>query len=122
MDNYQRVQHILCLAAGFYPPAILPLLIVFTITSVETVGDVTATAETSRLPVGGEEHVKRIKGGMLNDGISGIFSALGGSLPLTTFAQVSGTGKYTVAAKLQAESRPFRLRVCGQSSMLQYSQ
>eukprot|EP00878_Enallax_costatus_P046839 GHUV01057139.1.p1 GENE.GHUV01057139.1~~GHUV01057139.1.p1 ORF type:complete len:408 (+),score=89.00 GHUV01057139.1:139-1224(+) len=74
---------------GFYPPAILPLLIVFTITSVETVGDVTATAETSRLTVDGQDHVKRIKGGMLNDGISGVFSALGGSLPLTTFAQVS---------------------------------
>lgn len=85
--------HAMCFpsAAGFYAPAILPLLIVFTITSVETVGDVTATAETSRLPVDGQEHVARIKGGMLNDGISGLFSALAGSLPLTTFAQVSIT-------------------------------
>jgi xanthine/uracil permease len=53
-------------AAGFYPPAILPLLIVFSITSVETVGDVTATEELSRLDADGENHNRRIKGGMLN--------------------------------------------------------
>jgi xanthine/uracil permease len=53
-------------AVGFYPPAILPLLIVFSITSVETVGDVTATEELSRLDADGLHHNRRIKGGMLN--------------------------------------------------------
>lgn len=75
----------------------LPLLIVFTITSVETVGDVTATEEISQLEVDGERHVRRIRGGMLNDGISGAFSALAGSLPLTTFAQVRMRGGGTAA-------------------------
>lgn len=39
---------------GFYPPAILPLLIVFSITSVETVGDVTGEAglQAARIAVG----------------------------------------------------------------------
>jgi xanthine/uracil permease len=45
---------------------VLPLLIVFSITSVETVGDVTATEELSRLDADGEHHNRRIKGGMLN--------------------------------------------------------
>lgn len=61
----------------------------FTITSVETVGDVAATAELSLLPVEGDAHVQRTRGGMLNDGFSGLLSALAGSMPLTTFAQVS---------------------------------
>jgi xanthine/uracil permease len=68
---------------------LLPFLIVLSITSVETVGDVAATAEISKLPVEGVEQERRIRGSMLNDGISSLFSALGGSLPLTTFAQVS---------------------------------
>eukprot|EP00775_Hariotina_reticulata_P010598 gene10598-10755_t len=77
---------------GFYAPAILPFLIVLSITSVETVGDVAATAEISKLPVEGEEQERRIRGSMLNDGISSLFSAMGGSLPLTTFAQVGWAG------------------------------
>jgi len=81
-----------------YAPAILPLLIVFCITSVETVGDVTATAELSLLDVDGPDHVMRIRGGILNDGISGIFSALATSLPLTTFAQNNGVIALTSVA------------------------
>ncbi len=52
---------------GFYAPAVLPLLIVFCITSIETIGDVTATAEASKLKATGMEHMRRIKGGLLND-------------------------------------------------------
>ena len=70
----------------------------FCITSVETVGDVTATAELSLLDVDSPEHVMRIRGGILNDGISGIFSALATSLPLTTFAQNNGVIALTSVA------------------------
>lgn len=52
------------------------------------VGDVTATAEVSRLAVEGADFVRRIRGGMLNDAVSCLFSALAGSMPMTTFAQV----------------------------------
>lgn len=54
------------------------------------VGDVTATTELSLLPVEGPEFVRRIRGGMLNDAISCCFSALAGSMAMTTFAQVRG--------------------------------
>ncbi|KAF8067194.1 uapA [Scenedesmus sp. PABB004] len=87
---------------GFYPPAVLPFLIVFSITSVETVGDVTATAELSLLDVDDEAHVRRIRGGILHDGISGVFSALSGSMPLTTFAQNNGVIALTNVASRQA--------------------
>ena len=36
---------------GFYAPALLPLAIAFIVTTVESIGDVTATIEASNLPV-----------------------------------------------------------------------
>lgn len=38
---------------GFYPPLIIPLFIIYTITSLETWGDTAATIEASRLPCDG---------------------------------------------------------------------
>ncbi|KAG2500997.1 hypothetical protein HYH03_000819 [Edaphochlamys debaryana] len=87
---------------GFYPPAIIPLCIVFIITSIETVGDTAATLEASRQPTEGEVATRRIKGALLNDGISGVFSALATSLPLTTFAQNNGVISLTNVASRQA--------------------
>ena len=59
-----------------YGPLVLPLLIVFIITSIETVGDVTATEEASFVSTTGPSHEKRVRGALLNDGLGGIFSAL----------------------------------------------
>lgn len=87
---------------GVYGPAILPFIIVFTITSIETVGDVSATEEASFLQTSGPEHNRRTRGALLNDGISGIFSALATSLPLTTFAQNNGIIALTAVASRQA--------------------
>ncbi|KAG2433014.1 hypothetical protein HXX76_008741 [Chlamydomonas incerta] len=87
---------------GFYSPAIIPLMIVFIITSIETVGDTAATLEASRMQVNTEDGTRRIKGALLNDGISGIFSALATSLPLTTFAQNNGVISLTNVAARQA--------------------
>lgn len=85
-----------------YGPAILPLIIVFCITSIETVGDVSATEEASFLQTSGPVHNKRTRGALLNDGISGIFSALATTLPLTTFAQNNGIIALTAVASRQA--------------------
>ncbi|GLI64085.1 hypothetical protein VaNZ11_007254 [Volvox africanus] len=87
---------------GFYAPAIVPLCIVFIITSIETVGDTSATMEASRMEVDGQDATRRIKGALLNDGVSGLFSALATSLPLTTFAQNNGVISLTNVASRQA--------------------
>jgi xanthine/uracil permease len=39
---------------GFYAPAVLPCLLGFLVTTMECIGDVTATRETSNLPVSGD--------------------------------------------------------------------
>ncbi|GLC34611.1 hypothetical protein PLESTB_001242600 [Pleodorina starrii] len=87
---------------GFYAPAIVPLCIVFIITSIETVGDTIATLEASRMAADGTDATRRIKGALLNDGLSGLFSALATSLPLTTFAQNNGVISLTNVASRQA--------------------
>eukprot|EP00884_Botryococcus_braunii_P021004 jgi/Botrbrau1/7588/Bobra.0159s0037.1 len=73
-----------------YGPAILPFLIGFVVTSVECVGDITATEEASDLPTTGHMHRMRIAGGLLGDGMNVLWGALGTTLPGTTFAQNNG--------------------------------
>lgn len=48
---------------GFYPPAFLPLVLGFVVTSVETVGDIQATCDVSGLPLEGPDADSRIQGG-----------------------------------------------------------
>ncbi|KAL6749700.1 uric acid-xanthine permease [Haematococcus lacustris] len=86
----------------FYGPAIIPLIVVAIITGIESVGDTAATIEASRMPVTDDEASLRIKGALFNDGISGLFSALATSLPLTTFAQNNGIISLTNVAARQS--------------------
>jgi len=76
---------------SFYPPLIIPFLIVFTITTCETWADTQASMEASRLDTTGKPlQIMRQKGALLNDTLSGILAGLAGVLPLTTFAQNNG--------------------------------
>ena len=68
-------------AHSVYAPAIIPTLLAFIITTVETVGDVTASAEASRVHQDGQLD-SRIQGGVLADGICSIVRpSLSPSLP-----------------------------------------
>lgn len=49
---------------GFYAPAILPVLIAHTVSAVESIGDITATCDVSRVATEGEEFESRIQGAM----------------------------------------------------------
>lgn len=71
-----------------YGPAVLPLLAVYCSLMSEAVGDITATSEVSRLEVVGPNFDRRIRGGILSDGLGGILSALFTTTPLSVFAQV----------------------------------
>ncbi|KAG5352030.1 hypothetical protein C0989_004125 [Termitomyces sp. Mn162] len=50
---------------GVYPPAILPMLAVYVSLAMEAIGDITASAEVSRVKVQGPEFETRIQGGVL---------------------------------------------------------
>lgn len=81
-----------------YWPLIIPTIIAYVITAVESIGDISATEEASGLLPEGEEHDKRIQGGILGDGVSTLFSTLGMSTPNTTFSQNNGVISLTGCA------------------------
>ncbi|GAK65995.1 nucleoside transporter [Moesziomyces antarcticus] len=72
------------------PELILPLLAAYVVIVAETVGNVTASCDASRLPMDGTEFESRIQGGMLADSISATLAGLAMVPPLTTFSQNSG--------------------------------
>ncbi|HDX9740153.1 TPA: xanthine/proton symporter XanP [Escherichia coli] len=53
---------------------LLPLMLVFMITSLETIGDITATSDVSEQPVSGPLYMKRLKGGVLANGLNSFVS------------------------------------------------
>eukprot|EP00957_Ditylum_brightwellii_P209398 15361624-Ditylum_brightwellii.AAC.1 len=71
---------------GVYGPAIIPLLIAYLVTTVETIGDITAVHEVSKLETDTKEHTESIQGGLLSDAICSILSGLFTSMPNTTFS------------------------------------
>lgn len=87
---------------GFYAPAIVPLLIAYLVTTVETVGDISAVYEVSELDTGTEEYEKSIQGGLTSDAINSILSSLFTSMPNTTFSQNNGVIALTKCASRRA--------------------
>lgn len=85
-----------------YAPAILPMFAVYVSLAMEAIGDITASAEVSRVPVDGEEFDSRIQGGVLSDGIGGFLSALFTVTPLSIFAQNNGVIAITRCANRTA--------------------
>ncbi|MCG2837150.1 uracil-xanthine permease family protein [Photobacterium sp. WH77] len=83
---------------GFDWSLLIPLVIVFAITSLEAIGDITATSETSEQPVSGPVYLKRIKGGVLADGINSALAAVLNSFPNSTFSQNNGIIQLTGVA------------------------
>ena len=77
---------------------LLPWLVGYTIVAVECIGDLTATSEASREPVKGPLFLRRVRGGLLSDGLGCTFTSLFNALPKTTFAQNNGIISFTGVA------------------------
>lgn len=67
--------------------AVLPVLIMFIVTAVETVGDISGVMEGG---LGREATDKELSGGVVCDGLGSSFAALFGVLPNTSFSQNVG--------------------------------
>ncbi len=74
---------------------LLPWVLAYFITSIETIGDLTAIAETSNEPVTGQLHRDRLSRGMLADAAGSALAALFNSMPNTTFSQNIGVIQIT---------------------------
>ena len=79
-------------------PYIIPMMLLFLITTVETMGDLTATSMISGEPVEGEVYMNRIAGGVLADGVNSAISSCFNSFPVTTFSQNNGVIQMTGVA------------------------
>ena len=83
---------------GFSWPALVPLALVYVITTIETIGDLTATSAVSNEPIEGEVYLKRIQGGVLGDGVNSLIAAVFNTFPNTTFSQNNGVIQLTGVA------------------------
>lgn len=64
----------------------------------EAVGDLTATAMVSNQAIDGPAYTRRLRGGVMADGLVSVIATALGSLPLTTFAQNNGVIQMTGVA------------------------
>jgi NCS2 family nucleobase:cation symporter-2 len=87
---------------SIYGPLILPLLAVYLVLMMESIGDVTASCEASRLQVDGALFDSRIQGGVLADGTNGLLAGLCTITPMSTFAQNNGVIALTRCANRKA--------------------
>lgn len=78
--------------------AFLPVALIYLISSIETVGDLTANCMLSREPIKGPTYIARLKGGVLGDGVSCMIAATFSAFPNTTFAQNNGVIQLTGVA------------------------
>ncbi len=75
--------------------ALVPFVLLYLITAIETIGDLTATSVASHQPIQGKLYVQRIKGGVLGDGINSMLAAMLNTFPNTTFSQNNGVIQMT---------------------------
>ena len=85
---------------SFNIATLLPIIIIYLVTCVEAVGDITATAMVSGEPIAGKNHMQRVSGGILTGGIISFIGSIFSSFPLSTFSQNNGIIQITgVASK-----------------------
>ena len=77
---------------------LVPWLVGYLAVALECLGDLTATSEVSREPVHGPVFLRRVRGGLLSDGLGCVFTSLFNALPKTTFAQNNGIIAFTGVA------------------------
>ncbi|TQK11970.1 xanthine permease XanP [Herbaspirillum sp. SJZ107] len=80
---------------GFSWSLFIPMIVIYLVTSLEAIGDVTATSKVSREPVEGPVWMRRIKGGVLVNGANSLLAGLFNTFPSSIFAQNNGVIQLT---------------------------
>ena len=80
---------------SFNMTAFIPVAFIYLITTIESTGDLTATSMVSGQPIEGDLYIKRIKGGVLGDGVNSAIAAMFNTFPNTTFSQNNGVIQLT---------------------------
>lgn len=64
--------------------------IIYIALTLEVLGDITATSMVSAEPIEGPLYIKRLKGGILGDGVNSLIASVCGTFPIVTPAQNNG--------------------------------
>jgi len=75
--------------------AFIPIALIYLITAIETSGDITANCMVSKQPIAGKSYLKRIKQGILGDGVNSLIAGVFNTFPNTTFSQNNGVIQLT---------------------------
>jgi len=75
---------------GFDAATFISFSIIYIALTLEVVGDITATSLVSAEPIDGPVYMRRVKGGVLADGINSLLAAICGTFPVVTPAQNNG--------------------------------
>ena len=76
----------------------IPMAFIYLVTSLEAIGDITATSKLSNQPVDGQTWMNRIKGGVLVNGANSLLAGLFNTFPSSVFAQNNGVIQLTGVA------------------------
>ncbi|MGD9781328.1 MAG: uracil-xanthine permease family protein [Kiritimatiellia bacterium] len=74
---------------------ILPMALMYLASTVETIGDITATSMVSGEPTSGPLYERRLSGGILADGLNSMVATMFGAFPTTSFSQNNGVIQLT---------------------------
>lgn len=80
---------------SFNPAAFIPFAFLYLITTIESIGDLTATSVVTGQPIQGHTYFRRMRGGVLADGINSFIAAMFNTFPNTTFSQNNGVIQLT---------------------------
>ena len=75
-----------------------PMVVIYLVTSLEAIGDITATSKISRQPIEGPLWMERIKGGVLVNGVNSLLAGIFNTFPSSVFAQNNGIIQLTGVA------------------------
>ena len=68
----------------------IPIAFIYLITAIESTGDITANCMFSKQEVTGPKYLKRLRAGVLGDGVNSLIAATFNTFPNTTFSQNNG--------------------------------
>jgi xanthine permease XanP len=92
------VPHFLPHGLAFDWSLVPPFAFIYLVSSLEAMGDMTATAQLSGLSTADAPHWRRLSGGVMADGVTSTIAAFFGGFPSTTYAQNNGVIQITGVA------------------------
>ncbi|EDY82518.1 putative permease subfamily [Verrucomicrobiia bacterium DG1235] len=94
-DNWITLPRFLPYGLAFKWELLLPFAIIYIVSSIEAIGDLSATASLSGMKTSGIDFWKRLRGGILSDAITSALACLLNAFPTATFSQNNGVIQLT---------------------------